>query len=163
MKITIKKGDITKLNIDAIVNAANALGIMGGGVAGAIRRAGGEVIDQEAQAKSPIPIGKAVATTAGSLPCRFVIHAPAMEQPGGTATEASVKQATLGALECAVGNGVRTLAIPGIGTGIGGLSCPEAARAIAGALKEHDTAFLDEIILIDVNPEMVAAFQKELS
>ncbi len=76
--ISVVHADITQLAVDAIVNAANSELWMGGGVAGAIKRAGGTVIEQEAMAKGPIPVGEAVVTSAGRLPCRHVIHAATM-------------------------------------------------------------------------------------
>jgi len=81
IKITIEQGDITTLEVDAIINPANSYGYMGGGVAGAIKEIGGQEIETEAVAKAPIPIGSAVITTAGSLKAKHIIHAPTMEQP----------------------------------------------------------------------------------
>jgi len=81
MSIVVKRGDLTQIPCDAIVNPANSFGYMGGGVAGAIKRIGGVEIENEAIAKAPIPVGTAVETTAENLPCTFVIHAPTMEQP----------------------------------------------------------------------------------
>ena len=78
IKIEILKGDITKLEVDAIVNAANNRMLMGGGVAGAIKRAGGKVIEDEAVKKGPIPIGEALVTKAGNLNAKYVIHAAVM-------------------------------------------------------------------------------------
>ena len=96
MKITVLQGDLTKLKVDAIVNPANSFGEMGGGVAGVIRRIGGEEIEREAVRQAPIPIGKAVVTTAGSLPCKKVIHAPTMVNPSERTDTASVRKATGG-------------------------------------------------------------------
>ena len=81
MSIVVKRGDITQLSCDAIVNPANSFGYMGGGVAGAIKRIGGNEIEREAVSKAPIRVGSAIATTAGTLPCKYVIHAPTMKQP----------------------------------------------------------------------------------
>src|SRR3989338_1003996 len=118
MKITIKQGDITGLAIDAIVNAANSYGYMGGGVAGAIKRIGGQKIEMEAVSQAPIPIGCAVITTAGRLRYKHVIHSPTMEQPGSLTDVGNVKEATRAALECAEENNLKIIAIPGMGTGI---------------------------------------------
>ncbi len=74
--VSVVPGDITELKVDAIVNPANSSGSMGGGVALAIKRKGGQVVEDEAVAQAPIPVGGAVLTTGGRLPCRFVIHAP---------------------------------------------------------------------------------------
>src|SRR5918912_2206142 len=80
MELEVREGDITQLEVDAIANAANDHLWMGAGVAGAIKRAGGEEIEREAVAKGPIPTGEAVATGAGSLPARWVIHGAVMGQ-----------------------------------------------------------------------------------
>ena len=80
MEPEVVEGDITKLEVDAIANAANDRLWMGAGVAGAIKRAGGEEIEREAVAKGPIPVGEAVATGAGSLPARWVVHGAVMGQ-----------------------------------------------------------------------------------
>ena len=76
LEIEIQQGDITKVNAEAIINPANSFGWMGGGSAGAIKKAGGQEIEKEIVDKSPLEIGKAVATTAGKLPHKAVIHAP---------------------------------------------------------------------------------------
>ena len=80
--IKIIQADITELKVDAIVNAANNKLVMGGGVAGAIKRKGGKIIEDEAVKKGPIKIGEAVATSAGNLPVKYVIHAATMVKAG---------------------------------------------------------------------------------
>src|SRR3954469_9477940 len=82
MQIHLAKTDITTLAVDAVVNPANSLGIMGGGVAGALSRRGGPTIQREAMSLAPIAVGAAVVTNAGQLHAKRVIHAPTMEQPG---------------------------------------------------------------------------------
>ena len=160
IKITIKKGDITQLDVDAIVNAANSYGYMGGGVAGAIKRKGGLEIEQEAVSKAPIPIGSAVITTAGSLKAKHVIHAPTMEQPASLIDVGNVKEATKAALECADENSLKKIAIPGMGTGVGGVPKDKAAEAILGVIVNFEPSSLEEVILIDIGDEMVKAFEK---
>ena len=156
------KGDITELECDAIVNPANSLGYMGGGVAGAIKRKGGAEIEKEAVGKAPIEVGKAVATGAGKLRCKYVIHAPTMERPAMKIDAGNVKKATRAALELAKEMGIKRIAIPGMGTGVGGVSYGEAAKAMVEVIKEFAKDF-EEILLVDINDEMVNAWSKEIS
>ncbi len=141
VRVRVLRGDITKWSSDlrpsAIVNPANSLMLMGGGVAGAIKRAGGAEIEEEACKHAPVPVGKAVATRAGKLPVDRVIHAPTMEQPAMRTTTEKVRKAMKAALECADQEGVKAIAFPGLGTGVGGLSADEAAEVMLKALKEH--------------------------
>ena len=161
MAIVVEKGDITKIDCDAIVNPANSYGYMGGGVAGAIKRIGGVEIENQAIAKAPIPIGTAIFTSAGSLPCDFVIHAPTMEQPAMRIGVDNVRDATLAALELGIELRIKTIAIPGMGTGVGGVPADIAAEAIVSIAKRHEDKF-EKIILIDRNDEMIASFKKFL-
>ncbi len=160
MKITIMKGDITALEVDAIVNAANSHGWLGGGVAGAIKRKGGREIEDEAVAQGPTPVGTACSTTAGRLPCRAVIHAPTMEQPGGPSSAGNVSAAAMAALMLARDLGYRRVAIPGMGTGVGGVARGDAARAILKVIRSFDESTFDEIVLTDVDATMIDAFER---
>ncbi len=160
MRVTIKQGDITELEADAIVNAANSYGYMGGGVAGAIKRQGGQEIEIEAVSKAPIPIGSAVITTAGRLKCKYVIHAPTMEQPSSLIDVGNVKEATKAALECADENNLKKIAIPGMGTGVGGVPCEKAAIAMIEVIVNFNEKNLEEVILVDRNKEMADEFNK---
>ncbi len=128
--ITVEVGDIARVPADAVVNAANTELWMGAGVAGALKRAGGEEIEREAVAKGPIPLGEAVATTAGRLPARYVIHAAGME-PGRPATAESIRRATRRSLELADQLGLSSIVLPAIGTGVGGFSLEEAGQIMA--------------------------------
>lgn len=159
MSITVQKGDITKVKCDAIVNPANSYGYMGGGVAGAIKRIGGVEIEKEAIRQAPIEIGKAVITTSGTLPCKFVIHAPTMQQPAMKIGVENVGLATRAALKLAKEHNLKTIAIPGMGTGVGRVSPEDAAKAIISITKEFETEF-EKIILIDRNDDMITAFNK---
>ena len=159
MPIVVKRGDITNFSCDAIVNPANSYGFMGGGVAGAIKRIGGIEIEKEAISKAPIKVGSAIATTAGSLPCKYVIHAPTMKQPAMHIGVENVKLATKAALTLAENKNLKTIAIPGMGTGVGGVSYKAAAEAMTTIAKEFEDKF-EEIILIDRNEEMVESFSK---
>lgn len=131
VQIDIEVDDISLVTADAIVNAANTELWMGAGVAGALKRAGGEAIEREAMTKGPIPLGEAVATTAGRLKARYVIHAAGME-PGRPATTASVRGATRRSLELAAELRLSSIAFPAIGTGVGGLSLEAAGEVMAG-------------------------------
>jgi O-acetyl-ADP-ribose deacetylase (regulator of RNase III) len=159
MKITIVEGDITCLNVDAIVNAANSYGYMGGGVAGAIKRKGGEEIEIEAVSQAPIPIGAAVITSGGSLGCK-VIHAPTMEQPASFIDAGNVSEATRAALEAADEQGLKRIAIPGMGTGVGGVPRGKAAIAMIEVIINFNEKSLEEIILVDRNKEMVEEWKR---
>jgi O-acetyl-ADP-ribose deacetylase (regulator of RNase III) len=159
MTIIVQMGDLTKIKCDAIVNPANSFGFMGGGVAGAIKRMGGTQIENEAIAKAPIPVGSAVFTTAGNLPCSYVIHAPTMEQPAMRIGIENVKIATLAALQLGVELHLSSIAIPGMGTGVGGVPTSDAAKAIVDIAKGFEKK-INTIILIDRNQEMVSFFKK---
>ena len=161
MSIVAKRGDITKFSCDAIVNPANSFGYMGGGVAGAIKRTGGIEIEKEAASKAPIDVGRAVATTAGTLPCKYVIHAPTMKKPAMPIDLDNVKLATRAALKLAEELQIKSIAIPGMGTGVGGVSPVDAAQEMVNIAKEYEGEF-ENIFLIDRNDEMVDAFNRSL-
>ena len=119
MVIHIAKTDITEMAVDAVVNPANSLGIMGGGVAAALSRKGGPTIQKEAMSLAPIAVGAAVVTNAGQLWAKQVIHAPTMEEPGEKVGVENVRRATRAALLAAAHHGFETIAMPGMGTGPG--------------------------------------------
>src|SRR5258708_10949274 len=123
IEITLVEGDITRIEADAIVNAANNALWMGAGVAGAIKRAGGEEIEREALLKGPIEIGDAVATGAGRLDARWVIHGAVMGQDLRTDAD-TIATTTRRCLEVADELGARSLALPAFGTGVGGVPPP---------------------------------------
>lgn len=141
-RIEIVKGDITQADVEAIVNAANNELWMGSGVAGAIKSAGGEVIEREAVAKGPIMPGQAVFTTAGKLPYKAVIHAAVMGQDLRT-TDKLIRQATIATLNVAEKLKLSSVAFPAFGTGVGGFPMKACAyimtRAVNGyqPLAEH--------------------------
>ncbi len=130
------EGDITEQDVDAIVNAANSDLVLGSGVAGAIREKGGPSIQAECDAIGPIEVGGAVATGAGSLPARFVIHAAGMP-PGGNSTEQSIRSCVARSLVVANENGCRSIAIPAIGAGIGGFSTQRCAEILMEEARAH--------------------------
>lgn len=161
MTIIVEKGDLTQISCDAIVNPANSFGYMDGGVAGAIKRVGGIEIEKEAVSKAPIEVGNAVVTTAGTLPCKYVIHAPTMRQPAMRIGVENVKLATKAALNLASKLNLKSIAIPGMGTGVGGVPIDDAAKAIVKIAKEFENKF-EKIILIDRNDEMIKSFHQFL-
>jgi len=133
-RIVLREGDITLEAVDAIVNAANSDLVLGSGVAGAIRGRGGPEIQSECDAIGPIAVGDAVVTGAGALAARYVIHAAGMP-PGGAATAASVDASVRRSLELAAGLGCRTIAIPAVGAGVGGLSLQRCAEILIDATR----------------------------
>jgi O-acetyl-ADP-ribose deacetylase (regulator of RNase III) len=162
VRIVVLTGDITKQEVDAIVNPANSMLIMGGGVAGAIKRVGGKEIEDEAVKHAPVPIGEAVATGAGRLKAKYVIHAPTMERPAMHIGKRNVGLSVRGALKCAEGWGVRSLVFPGMGTGVGGFSLEEAARTMVNEVKEHvdKHTTLKQIVFIGFNEDLTKAFER---
>lgn len=114
--LNVVLGDITEFDGDAIVNPANTFMIMGGGVAGAIRRKGGNEIEKEARKHAPVPIGKAAVTSAYKLKCRYVIHSPTVEAPGGRSSAENVYKATRAALEEAHKIGAKKDSFPANGS-----------------------------------------------
>jgi O-acetyl-ADP-ribose deacetylase (regulator of RNase III) len=129
-------GDITKLEVDAIANAANTDLAHGGGVAGAISRAGGPDVQRESDARAPIGLGEAVETTAGAMPARWVIHAATMEL-GGPTSEAIIRRATAATLRKADELGARSLALVAFGTGVGRFPLADAARVEVEEVRRH--------------------------
>ena len=107
------------MKIEAIVNPANSYILMGGGLAGVIRRKGGPEIVEEAKKFVPVEVGKAVITGPGRLPCKFIIHAPTMREPAERIGAENVKKAMDAVLKCAEENGIEEVAVPGLGTGVG--------------------------------------------
>ena len=136
-QLEVRQADITTLEVDAITNAANTQLLHGGGVAGAIARAGGPVIDEESRAKAPIGLGEAVETSAGQMPSRWVIHAATMEMDFRTDARI-IEQATRSTLAKAEELGARTLALVAFGTGVGGFPVEEAARIMVGVARRHE-------------------------
>ncbi len=158
-------GDITKVRVDAIVNPANSLMIMGGGVAGAIKRAGGEEIEREAMRYAPVPVGKAIATTAGRLSAKYVIHAPTMERPAQRIGVGNVYRATYAAIDKAIELGVETIALPGMGTGVGGVPFDEAAKAMIKAIADRVSrgrGSLKKVLLVAIDRGLAEAFCRAL-
>jgi O-acetyl-ADP-ribose deacetylase (regulator of RNase III) len=155
--------DITTLAVDAIANAANTRLLHGGGVAGAISRAGGPAVDEESRAKAPIGLGEAVETTAGDMPARWVIHAATMELGGPTSADV-IRRATAATLRRADELGARSLALVAFGTGVGGFPVEEAARIEAEEVKRHLAAGsgLERIVFAVRGAAAAEAFRRAL-
>ena len=134
--VEVLEGDITTLAVDAIAHAANTDLAHGGGVAGAISRAGGPDVQRESDAKAPIGLGEAVETSAGDMPARWVIHAATMEL-GGPTDAGIIRRATAATLARADELGARSLALVAFGTGVGGFPLAEAARIEVEEVRRH--------------------------
>jgi O-acetyl-ADP-ribose deacetylase (regulator of RNase III) len=132
--VVIVSGDIVAQDVDAIVNAANNDLVLGAGVAGAIRRAGGPSIQDECDTHGPIRVGEAAITGAGRLRARYVVHAASMSL-GGRTTRESLRSSMDDAFRLARAHDVRTIAVPAVGTGIAGFPIDECARVMAESLQ----------------------------
>jgi len=161
LELVVVEGDIAALEVDAVANAANDRLWMGAGVAGAIKRAGGEEIEREAVAKGPIAIGDAVATGAGRLPARWVIHAAVMGQDLQTSAGA-IADATRRTLEVADELGAESLALPAFGTGVGGFPLDESARIMVDEVRAYAPRTLRRVVFAVYGGEAEEAFRGEL-
>src|SRR5256885_5186576 len=144
-QLEVVAADVTRLEVDAIANAANTELLHGGGVAAAISRAGGPEVQRESEDKAPIGLGEAVETTAGDMPARWVIHAATMELGGPTSAEI-IERATESTLAKADELGCRSLALVAFGTGVGGFPLEEAARIMVGVARRHSGSSLERIV-----------------
>jgi O-acetyl-ADP-ribose deacetylase len=162
-ELEVIAADVTALEVDAIANAANTQLAHGGGVAGAISRAGGPDVQRESNERAPIGLGEAVKTTAGNMPARWVIHAATMELGGPTSAEI-IERATRSTLAKAEELGARSLALVAFGTGVGGFSLEEAARIMVGVAREHPgpPAQLERIIFAVHGADAERAFRAAL-
>jgi O-acetyl-ADP-ribose deacetylase (regulator of RNase III) len=155
VSLTLHQGNITELGVDAIVNAANTQLRHGGGVAAAIVRAGGRAIQEESDRIGWCDLGKAVATGAGSLKARHVIHVPTIDyRSGRRATLADIEAGTRAALALAGELGARSIAFPLLGAGIVGLPRRQVAEAMVGVLREAQE--LDIVVCAYSRPDQEA-------
>ena len=159
-ELEVAQADVTKLEVDAIANAANTQLAHGGGVAGAISRAGGPEVQRESDEKAPIGLGEAVETTAGDMPARWVIHAATMELGGPTSPDI-IERATRSTLAKAEELGARSLALVAFGTGVGGFPLDEAARIMVSAAREHEGE-LERIVFAVHGDDAERAFRDAL-
>jgi O-acetyl-ADP-ribose deacetylase (regulator of RNase III) len=163
-RVEVREADITTLDMDAIANAANTQLLHGGGVAGAIASAGGRAITEESERVAPIGLGEAVATGAGELPARWVIHAATMELGGPTSADI-IRRATAATLVAADELGAKSLALVAFGTGVGGFPVEEAAQIEVEEVRRHIDAGtgLDEIVFCIRGDAARSAFERALS
>jgi O-acetyl-ADP-ribose deacetylase (regulator of RNase III) len=157
IKIEVCKGDITQ------VNAANNHLWMGGGVAGALKRAGGKEIEAEAVSQGPILVGEAVVTGAGRLKARYIIHAAVMGQDLRT-DAAKIRQSTKNSLLRADEIGIKSIAFPALGTGVGGFPLDECARIIISEVSQYSArkTALERVIFALYNEPAYQIFKEEL-
>ncbi|MBE9482168.1 MAG: macro domain-containing protein [Chloroflexi bacterium] len=163
INIEVYRGDITQLELDALVNAANNQLWMGGGVAGALKRVGGKEIQDEALKKGPIPIGEAVVTGAGKLKANYVIHAAVMGQDLKTDDE-KIRQATKNSLLRADEIGVKSIAFPALGTGVGGFPLDECAKIMISEVRQYLTrkTGLKRVVFALYDESAYQAFKQEV-
>lgn len=159
LTISVVQGSILEVDAQVIVNAANSRGIMGGGVAGAIKRAAGVEVEDEARKQAPIPVGKAVLTSGGKTKFKGIIHAPTMPQPAMQIPPQNVALATRAALALGDSRGFTSIAIPGMGTGVGGVAHAEAAALMINEIKAYSAHTLRSVVLVDVDVAMVSAWR----
>ena len=161
--IHVVRGDICEQVVDAIVNPANRAGLMGGGVANAIKMVGGYAIEEEAKGKAPIEIGSAVMTSAGSLEASHVIHAPTMNKVSEDSNINWIKKAVVAALDLADESLLKSIAFPGMGTGIGGIHYDDAARVMVEIISTYQAEVLEDVYLVAISEELAKAFDEEVS
>jgi O-acetyl-ADP-ribose deacetylase (regulator of RNase III) len=162
--VEVLETDITTLEVDAIANAANTMLRHGGGVAGAIARAGGPEVQRESDRRAPIDLGAAVQTTAGDMPARWVIHAATMELGGPTSADI-IRRATAATLWKADELNVRSLALVAFGTGVGGFPVQDAADIEVDEVRRHlaSGSRLERIVFAVRGEEARAAFERALA
>jgi O-acetyl-ADP-ribose deacetylase (regulator of RNase III) len=162
-EITIAQGDIAEQETDAVVNAANNQLWMGAGVAGALKRKGGQVIEQEAMAKGPIAVGDAISTSGGALKAKRVIHAAVMGQDLHTNAD-FIRQATNKSLQVAEAEGLSSISFPALGTGVGGFSLFHCASVMLGTALEFmvGSSKLREVRFVLFDEEAREIFENEL-
>ncbi len=160
-KIELKQGDLTEMEVDAVVNAANNDLILGGGVAGAIRRKGGEEIQEECNSIGTIPVGQAAATTAGKLKAKFVIHAASMSL-GGWTTKEGLISSVRNTFRVALEKKVATIAFPAIGTGIAAFPIDRCAQIMIDETLAHlkGKTTIQKAYFVLYDPKTFAAFKE---
>jgi O-acetyl-ADP-ribose deacetylase (regulator of RNase III) len=156
-RLILVLGDITEVESDAIVNPANVFLMMGGGVAGAIKRKGGGEIEREAMRKAPLKIGEAIETSAGKLKAKYVIHAPTVESPGGSSSPEYIRAAVKASLKKGEELGIRSIAFPAMGAGVGGVPVEESVRII---LEEIKASPIEEVLLVTRNKQDLEVFKR---
>jgi len=162
--VVIERGDITDAEVDAVVNAANSELWMGTGVAGAMKRKGGLVIEEEALRQGPIEIGEAVLTVGGNLPATHVIHAATMGRDLKTDPE-KIAAATRSTLALADKHKLESIAFPALGSGVGGVQPAQSAEAMLSTVVQHVTrgnSSLQKVMFVLYQDEAFKAFTETL-
>jgi len=162
LTVEVMQGDLTRQDVDAIVNAANNDLELGGGVAGAITRAGGPAIQAECRTIGPVEVGDAAITSGGNLKARYVIHAASMRLGSRTSAD-SLRQSTRRSLEIAREKGLRSIAFPAVGTGIARFPLDECARIMVDEVIAHAStrSSLEEVRFVLFDGEAESAFRRE--
>ena len=161
-KVIIKQADITEEQVDAIVNAANPYLKHGGGVAGAIVRKGGKIIQEESNKIGYVPVGEVAVTTAGKLKAKYVIHAVGPRWGEGD-EEAKLRRAVRNALSKATELKLKSIAMPAISTGIFGYPKEEGTRVILDEVVnflKQETTTVDEVRLVSIDKATYEMFLK---
>ena len=161
MELEVVEGDISQLDVDAIANAANNQLWMGAGVAGAIKRVGGSVIESEAMAQGPVEVGDVVVTGGGNLKAKNVIHGAVMGQDLRTSSEL-VARTTRRVLEAADELGARSVGLPAFGTGVGGFPLAECAEIMVREAGSFEPRSLERVVFAVFGDEAEEAFQRAL-
>ncbi len=163
-RIEIREGDLTEMDADAIVNAANNDLQLGGGVAGAISRKAGPQVQKECDEIGPVPLGGAAITSGGKLKARYVIHAASMEL-GGRTTAHSLRSSTAHSLRIAAQKGLKTIAFPAVGTGIARFPVRECAEIMLREVSKHfeGPTSIEKIYFVLFGKEARDVFEKALA
>src|SRR4051794_15021217 len=163
-KVEVLETDITTLEVDAIANAANTELQHGGGVAGAISRAGGPEVQRASDRRAPIGLGEAVETTAGDMPARWVIHAATMNLGGPTSADV-IRRATAATLWKAEELNARSLALVAFGTGVGGFPLDDAAEIETDEVRRHldSGSRLERVVFAVRGADARAAFERAVA
>jgi len=160
-RIVLQQGDLTEMDVDAIVNPANNDLQLGGGLAGAIRRKCGDSVQRQCNEVGAIPVGGAAITSAGKLKARYIIHAASMQLGGHTTTRA-LRTSTAHSLRIAAEKGLQTIAFPAIGTGIGGFPLSECAAIMLHEVVNHlkCPTTIEKIYFVLFDAKALAVFER---
>jgi O-acetyl-ADP-ribose deacetylase (regulator of RNase III) len=161
MEFETIQGDIAAQSADALVNAAGTSLRMGSGVAGALRRAAGDDLNDAAMAKGPVDLGEVAVTDAFDLDADYVIHAAAMPHYGdGKATEESIQEATWNSLKAADELGCQSLVMPVLGTGAAGFAFERAADLICSEIADDRPETLVDVAVIAYSDDQYELLRK---
>jgi O-acetyl-ADP-ribose deacetylase len=160
--IIVKRGSIATVQADALVNPTSSFCVMGEGAGKAMKEIGGQAIEDEAIECAPVQVGDAIITAGGDLVAKKVIHTPLTHDPAQKTDSFNVESALEAAIDAAENESMRSIAIPAMGTGSGGLSRKEAAKTMVGVIKRKKFQSIETIILVAHSEEMAELFEKEL-